>query len=155
MEVELHAPRCLPIKPRVDQRAGGCSRTAPTPMKDPDSALCGGANCKRLPKSASTFCREPYDREADQAIHASSLPAYSRARTDMTVEWIEALFAGETGMRPPKVDVRAAAFDNDDRILMVREISDGGRWTSPGGWADVNLNRSAKCRQGSARGERL
>jgi len=27
---------------------------------------------------------------------------------------------------------------NRDGILMVREISDGGRWTLPGGWADVN-----------------
>ena len=38
----------------------------------------------------------------------------------------------------PKVDVRAAVFDDDDRVLMVRETSDGGRWTLPGGWADVN-----------------
>ena len=38
----------------------------------------------------------------------------------------------------PKVDVRAAVFDDDERILMVRETSDGGRWTLPGGWADVN-----------------
>jgi ADP-ribose pyrophosphatase YjhB (NUDIX family) len=36
------------------------------------------------------------------------------------------------------VDVRAAVLDDDDRVLMVREISDGGRWTLPGGWADVN-----------------
>jgi ADP-ribose pyrophosphatase YjhB (NUDIX family) len=36
------------------------------------------------------------------------------------------------------VDVRAAVFEDDDRVLMVREISDGGRWTLPGGWADVN-----------------
>jgi len=36
----------------------------------------------------------------------------------------------------PEVDVRGAAFV-DGRVLMVREISDG-RWTLPGGWADVN-----------------
>jgi ADP-ribose pyrophosphatase YjhB (NUDIX family) len=60
------------------------------------------------------------------------------ARTDAPVERIEALFACETGYPTPKVDVRAAVFDDDDRILMVRETSDGGRWTLPGGWADVN-----------------
>ena len=52
------------------------------------------------------------------------------------VERIEALFAQDLGYPTPKVDVRAAAF-RDGRILMVRETSDG-RWTLPGGWADVN-----------------
>jgi ADP-ribose pyrophosphatase YjhB (NUDIX family) len=37
------------------------------------------------------------------------------------------------------VDVRGAAFDDGGRVLMVREVQDGGRWTLPGGWADVNL----------------
>ncbi len=51
---------------------------------------------------------------------------------------IEALFAGETGYATPKIDVRAAVFDTEGRILMVRETADQGRWTLPGGWADVN-----------------
>jgi ADP-ribose pyrophosphatase YjhB (NUDIX family) len=29
-----------------------------------------------------------------------------------------------------------------DQILLVRETSDGGRWTLPGGWADVNESPS-------------
>jgi ADP-ribose pyrophosphatase YjhB (NUDIX family) len=36
------------------------------------------------------------------------------------------------------VDVRAAVFDPEGRILLVREVQDGGRWTMPGGWIDVN-----------------
>lgn len=36
----------------------------------------------------------------------------------------------------PKVDVRAVVFDEQDRILMVKERVDG-RWALPGGWADV------------------
>jgi ADP-ribose pyrophosphatase YjhB (NUDIX family) len=46
------------------------------------------------------------------------------------------LLRQEKGYATPKVDVRGAAFV-DGRVLMVREISDG-RWTLPGGWADVN-----------------
>ena len=30
-------------------------------------------------------------------------------------------------------------FDSEGRLLMVREVADSGRWTLPGGWADVNL----------------
>ncbi len=52
------------------------------------------------------------------------------------LERIESLIAGESGYPTPKVDVRGAVF-RDRKILMVREISDGG-WTLPGGWADVH-----------------
>ena len=53
-------------------------------------------------------------------------------------ERIEGLFDGETGYATPKVGVRGAVFDAAGRILMVREVVDGNRWTLPGGWADVN-----------------
>ena len=51
---------------------------------------------------------------------------------------IEALFAADTGYATPKVGVRGAVFDEAGRILMVRESADAGRWTLPGGWAEVN-----------------
>jgi ADP-ribose pyrophosphatase YjhB (NUDIX family) len=44
-------------------------------------------------------------------------------------------FHSQLGYATPKVDVRAAVFQ-DGKILLVREASDGG-WTMPGGWADV------------------
>lgn len=40
----------------------------------------------------------------------------------------------EKGYATPKVDVRGVVFDGE-KILMVRELSDGG-WTLPGGWVD-------------------
>ncbi len=51
---------------------------------------------------------------------------------------IEALFAEEYGYATPKVGVRGAVFDAEGRLLLVRETSDGHRWTLPGGWAEVN-----------------
>ena len=59
--------------------------------------------------------------------------------TGAPVERIVDLFARETGYATSKLDIRAAVFDDQDRLLMVREIADGGRWTLPGGWADVNV----------------
>jgi ADP-ribose pyrophosphatase YjhB (NUDIX family) len=45
--------------------------------------------------------------------------------------------ASEFGYATPKVDVRGVVF-RDNKILLVKEIVDQGRWTLPGGWADVN-----------------
>ena len=45
------------------------------------------------------------------------------------------LLEKETGYATPKVDVRGVVF-RESKLLLVREKSDG-RWTLPGGWADV------------------
>lgn len=42
----------------------------------------------------------------------------------------------QSGHATPKVDVRGVLFDEQDRILLVRERRDG-KWTLPGGWADA------------------
>jgi ADP-ribose pyrophosphatase YjhB (NUDIX family) len=52
------------------------------------------------------------------------------------IGFVRDLFSRQAGAATPKVDVRAAVFQ-DDAILMVKERSDGF-WTLPGGWADVN-----------------
>ncbi len=41
----------------------------------------------------------------------------------------------QVGYLTPKLDVRAAVFDQQARILLVREQRDG-LWTPPGGWVD-------------------
>jgi ADP-ribose pyrophosphatase YjhB (NUDIX family) len=46
------------------------------------------------------------------------------------------LYLPDEGYVTPKVDVRGAVFDRAGRLLLVREVSDG-RWSLPGGWADV------------------
>ncbi len=48
---------------------------------------------------------------------------------------IAGLLEKETGYATPKVDVRGVVF-REDKLLLVRERSDG-KWTLPGGWADV------------------
>lgn len=82
-----------------------------------------------------TYSRNPFDTAR-----------YERLR-DLVAELAEVLdadrpsplrtaFVEQDGYLTPKLDVRAAVFDAQGRILLVRETSDG-RWTPPGGWADV------------------
>jgi ADP-ribose pyrophosphatase YjhB (NUDIX family) len=91
-----------------------------------------------IAQTGLAFVRDSYDRERYEMLRslASTIMA---AHTSARAEQIEALFEGESGYATPKVDVRGAAFDERGRVLMVRELADGGRWTLPGGWADVNL----------------
>jgi ADP-ribose pyrophosphatase YjhB (NUDIX family) len=46
------------------------------------------------------------------------------------------LFLSQKGHATPKVDVRGVVFEHG-RLLLVEEKLDHGRWTLPGGWADI------------------
>jgi ADP-ribose pyrophosphatase YjhB (NUDIX family) len=94
-----------------------------------------------IAQTGLTFATSAYDRERYTAIR--SLAAQIMAtQSDADFGRVEALFAQQAGYATPKVDVRGAIFDEDTRILLVREIADAGRWTMPGGWAEVNQSPS-------------
>lgn len=52
---------------------------------------------------------------------------------------VEKCFGLEDDYVTPKVDVRAVVFNHKDEILLVRERADG-KWSIPGGWADVGFS---------------
>jgi ADP-ribose pyrophosphatase YjhB (NUDIX family) len=86
--------------------------------------------------SADRFDRQRYERVRELA--ATMLAQGSGEQFDVIIE----ILREGWGYTTPKVDVRGAAFV-DGRVLLVREISDG-KWTLPGGWADVNQS-AAEC----------
>jgi ADP-ribose pyrophosphatase YjhB (NUDIX family) len=88
-----------------------------------------------LAQTGLAFSTDPYDLERYQRIRALAAEMFARG-SNTPIERIRALFDQESGYATPKVDVRGAVF-RDDRILLVQEAQDG-RWTLPGGWADVN-----------------
>jgi len=61
-------------------------------------------------------------------------------KTGFDKEEIHKLFIREAGHSTPKVDVRGVVF-KDYKILLVKEKVDG-KWTVPGGWADVGSSPS-------------
>jgi len=58
------------------------------------------------------------------------------AMANAPVDAVLGAWLADDGYVTPRVDVRGAIV-RDDKILLVRERSDG-KWTLPGGWADVN-----------------
>jgi len=94
-----------------------------------------------LAQTGMAFTRDIYDRERYEALRTLAAEMLA-ARSSGDPARIETLFAEQSGYATPKVDVRGAVFDRDGRILLVRETADAGRWTLPGGWADVNQSPS-------------
>jgi ADP-ribose pyrophosphatase YjhB (NUDIX family) len=103
-------------------------------MEDPQW-LSWVRQLQAIAQTGLTYAKDVYDIEryqtlrrlaAEMAAAGSGLPDSAR---------ILDLFSRDSGYATPKVDVRAAVFQND-RILLVKEHEDG-LWTLPGGWADV------------------
>lgn len=88
-----------------------------------------------IAQTGLTFADDRYDIERYQRLRAIAV-AMLAAGSGTPAERISGLFEQDLGYPTPKVDVRGAVF-RDERILLVREISDG-LWTLPGGWGDVN-----------------
>jgi ADP-ribose pyrophosphatase YjhB (NUDIX family) len=90
---------------------------------------------KALAQTGLAFTADGFDHQRYlrlQELAAQLMAQGSSAEYDSMLH----LLRQEKGYATPKVDVRGAAFA-DRKVLMVREISDG-KWTLPGGWADVN-----------------
>ncbi len=84
-----------------------------------------------------TYAKDPFDLERYEVLLKLSVAMMADfAQLDTTR--IENLFANEVGYLTPKVDVRGVVFE-EGKLLMVQEKWDG-RWTIPGGWADIGLS---------------
>ena len=92
-----------------------------------------------LAQAGLAYSPNAYDRERFEELRGLSVEMLAGI-SDEPVEKIVRAFASETGYQTPKVDVRAVVFDESGRVLLVRETADGGRWTLPGGWADVGYS---------------
>jgi len=106
-------------------------------VSEPDW-LAWAREVQAVAQTGLTFNQNPYDRERYEALRALAARVMATAGgADLSV--VADLFRAQEGYATPKIDVRGAAFDASGRILMVREAQDRGRWTLPGGWAEVNL----------------
>ena len=88
-----------------------------------------------LAQNGLAYSTNPFDIERFhqvQSVAAEILSDYGQS----DLEIIENILTSEPGYATPKLDVRGVVF-REDKILLVKELADGG-WTLPGGWIDVN-----------------
>ena len=87
-----------------------------------------------LAQAGLTYGKDVYDKERYTRIREIAAEMIA-CKTDIPVGKVKDLFCNETGYQTPKVDTRAAVFQ-DGKILLVHE--NNGTWSLPGGWCDVN-----------------
>lgn len=96
-----------------------------------------------LAQAGLTYCRDVYDRERYARIRELSAEMMAHI-SDAPLEKVKDLFCNESGYQTPKIDTRAAIFQ-DNKILLVHE--NNGSWSLPGGWCDVNVSVGENTRK--------
>ena len=87
-----------------------------------------------IAQTGLTYASDPYDRERYEELRGIAVQMASGA-LGLPAEAVRVALASAEGYPTPKVDVRAVVFRAGE-LLLVRERR-SGRWTFPGGWADV------------------
>lgn len=89
-----------------------------------------------LAQAGLTYGRDVYDKERYERIREISAEIVAHM-SEFPLEKVKDLFCNESGYQTPKLDTRAAIFE-DGKILLVRE--NNGKWSLPGGWCDINVS---------------
>lgn len=82
------------------------------------------------------YAKDVFDIERYEQIREISAEMIAH-KTEIPIGQVKDLFCNETGYQTPKLDSRAAIFQ-DDKILLVKEKN--GTWSLPGGWVDVDVS---------------
>lgn len=88
-----------------------------------------------IAQTGLTYSQDVFDRDRYKQLQSIASEMIS-LQTPFDRQDVEHILSLESGYPTPKVDVRAVIFDDIGRLLMAREMSDGG-WSMPGGWADI------------------
>lgn len=105
-------------------------------MGNDERWLAWAVELQSIAQAGLTYGRDAYDKERYARIREISAEIMAHMAV-LPVEKVRDLFCNETGYQTPKLDTRAAIFQ-DGKILLVQENS--GKWSLPGGWCEVNLS---------------
>lgn len=93
---------------------------------------------KALADVGLLYSKNEYDKERYLEIQQISLHLLSNI-SGVEMEALKATFPVAADYPTAKVDIRGMLFSTDGKLLLVQEQADG-RWSLPGGWADVGCS---------------
>lgn len=86
------------------------------------------------------YAKDEYDRERYEELRDLNTELLKLC-TGHKEEGLRAMFPPVKDYPTAKVDVRGLALSPDNEILLVKESADG-KWSLPGGWADIGYTAS-------------
>ncbi len=101
-----------------------------------DQIVSWAGELQSLAQAGLYYSRDVYDQERFQRVREIAAEMLAE-RTGLSLEKVQELFCADVGYQTPKIDTRAAIFQ-EGRILLVQERSGG--WALPGGWCEYNLS---------------
>ena len=90
---------------------------------------------KAIAETGLVYAEDSYDRERYEELREIGLKLMAEM-SGKSFAQLDSFFLPQLDYPTPKVDVRGFVLNDKDEILMARESVDG-KWTIPGGWADV------------------
>ncbi|MBV9318908.1 MAG: NUDIX hydrolase N-terminal domain-containing protein [Mycobacterium sp.] len=106
-----------------------------------DTVRRTGIKLAALAQDGLTYASNDYDIDRYRQVGRLAVELLSalsgRSADELAVE-----LGRDSGYATPKIDVRGVIFDEQERVLLMREKADG-RWSLPGGWADPGDSPSA------------
>ena len=105
-------------------------------MDNNEKWLQWAVELQSLAQAGIFYGKDVFDKERYERIReiAAEMISY---KTDISMDKVKNLFCNEIGYQTPKIDCRAAVFQND-KILLVQEKN--GTWSLHGGWVDVHVS---------------
>lgn len=105
-------------------------------MNNGETWLSWAIELQALAQAGLFYSKDIYDIERFSRIREIAAEMIA-SPAGLPLERVKDLFCNETGYQTPKLDTRAAVFQQD-KILLVQE--NNGLWSLPGGWVDVDLS---------------
>lgn len=90
---------------------------------------------KAIAETGLVYTNGSYDKERYEELKEISLRLMAEISGHPFTK-LDSFFLPQLDYPTPKVDVRGFVLNDKDQILMAQEMVDG-KWTIPGGWADI------------------
>ena len=102
-------------------------------MNELDQLISLAVELQSIAQNGLAYTRDAFDKERFERVREISAEIMAM-KTELPLEKVKNVFCGEYGYQTPKLDTRAAIFQ-DGKIRLVKEQ---GGWSLPGGWCEYN-----------------
>lgn len=97
------------------------------------------AKLQGIAQTGKKYGKDVFDLERYEELQQVTKQLMSLLYPKLSEQQLNILVEKDEGYATPKVDVRAVVFNQEGKLLLVKEKSDNC-WALPGGWADIGYS---------------